>query len=299
VDTRSGRTVVLKSPSPSLLGDRAAFARHRREVAIVRSLDHPGVQGSLDEAHHRSEPYEVLDYIAGDNLRRAIARHKPEALPIPLVVDWGIQVAGALSYLHSLGFVHLDLKPENLLLGNDGLLRVADFGSATRVGGRFKGWLPLVDAEGTPEYLSPEQVRGRKGDVRSDVYGLGLLLYELIAGVPAFAGATPRETMSMHLTESVPPLSASRPDVPRALEVVVARALRRRPEDRHQSAGEMLGLLANLDRVDTNPDVELADPPMRGMAMGANARVWHFIGLVAAGYAALAGVIIAATVVLR
>jgi serine/threonine-protein kinase len=299
VDTRSGWTVVLKSPSPSLLGDRAAFARHRREVAIVRSLNHPGVQRSLDEAHNRTEPYEVLEYIAGDNLRRVMARHGPDALPVPVVVNWGIQVAGALSYLHGLGFVHRDLKPENILLGNDGLLRLADFGSATRVGSRFKGWLPLVDAEGTPEYLSPEQVRGRRGDVRSDVYGLGLLLYELIAGFPAFAGATPQETMSMHLTESPPPLRASRPDVPRALEVVVARAMRRRPEDRYQSGGEMLEVLSNLDLVDTTPGVGLADPPIRGMAMGANACAWQLIGLVAACYVGLAGGIIAATVVLR
>jgi eukaryotic-like serine/threonine-protein kinase len=299
IDTRTGRTVVLKSPSLSLLGDRAAFARHRREVAIVRSLDHPGVQGSPDEAHHRSEPYQILDYVDGDNLRHVIARRKPDALPIDLFVDWGIQLARTLSYLHAVGIVHRDLKPDNILLGNDGLLRIADFGAATRVGGRFTSWLRLANVEGTPEYLSPEQIQARAGDGRSDIYGLGLLLYELVAGVPAFSGASPKETMSMHLTQSPAPLRACRPDVPRELEVVVAKALRRRPEDRYQSVSEMLSVLTNLDRVATSPALALPDPPIRGRALGANAQVWLFIGLVATCYLAMVGGIIAATVALR
>ncbi|HKN49033.1 MAG TPA: protein kinase, partial [Actinomycetota bacterium] len=117
VDTRTGTTVVLKSPNPSLLGDRAAFARYRREIAIVRSLDHPGVQRGLDEGHHRTEPYEVLEYVDGESLRSVLALRNGDPLPVHLVVDWGVQLAGTLSYLHTRGVVHRDLKPENILLG--------------------------------------------------------------------------------------------------------------------------------------------------------------------------------------
>ena len=290
---------MLKSPNPSLLGDRAAFARYRREIAIVRSLDHPGVQRGLDEAHHRTEPYEVLDYVDGENLRGVIARRRGEPLPLHLVVDWGVQLAGTLSYLHALGVVHRDLKPENILLGRDGRLRIADFGAAGKERGRLRRWLPLVDAVGTPEYLSPEQIRARQGDARSDVYALGVLLYELIAGVPPFSGASPRATMSMHLTESPAPLRARRPDVPSVLEAVVTKALRRRPEDRYRNATEMLNVLANPDRVDTSGAEGVPDRPIRAVTKGANGHIWRFIGLVAACHLAFVTAIVAATVVLR
>jgi serine/threonine protein kinase len=172
-------------------------------------------------------------------------------------------------------------------------LHIADFGAAVRVPRGLKRWLPDADAEGTPEYLSPERIRGSIGDARTDVYGLGILLYELIAGVPPFAGAKPGETISMHLTASPDLLRAHRADVPPALEAVVSRALRRRPRERYQSAAEMLIALSHLDRVDVAPNLTVPDPPLRGKPMKANRRLWRFVGLEAAGYAAIVGAIVA------
>jgi serine/threonine-protein kinase len=301
VDTRSGATVVLKSPHPSLFGDPGGFKRFQREVAIVRSLDHPGVQRSFDGGHHRTEPYEVLEYVDGQNLRHVIALAKPGLLPVAVVVDWGIQLAGTLSYLHDRGIVHRDLKPENVLLGRDGVLKIADFGAALPPGGRLRRWQPIADPVGTPEYMSPEHIHGRRGDARSDVYALGVILYELLAGAPPFAGATEHETMTLHLTASPSALRRHRPDVPPALEAVIARALRRMPEDRYQSAGAMFADLADLDGVDLSL-VQAApppDPPLSGRVVAADAGVWRFAGLVAVSFAAVVGAIITATVLLR
>jgi serine/threonine-protein kinase len=301
VDTRSGWTVVLKSPHPSLFADSTGFARFRREVAIVRSLDHPGVQRSFDAGHHRTEPYEVLEYVEGETLRHVIARARPGHIPIALVVDWGVQLAGTLSYLHDRGIVHRDLKPENILVRRDGVLKIADFGAALPPGGRIRRWRPIADAVGTPEYMSPEHIQGRKGDARSDVYALGVLLYELLAGAPPFAGATEHETMTLHLTASSPALAAGRADVAPALEAVIARALRRSPENRYQSAAELLGDLSNLDAVDTSRLLAGAspDPPMRGVPVRADARVWRFAGLVAVSFVTAVAAIVTASVLLR
>jgi serine/threonine protein kinase len=300
VDRRSDAAVVLKSPNPQVLfGDRAAFARYRREIAIVRSLNHPGVQRSLDAGHHRTEPYEVLEYIEGDNLRRILARCGVDGLPMAVAGEWGMQLAGTLSYLHRQGIVHRDLKPENILVGVDGILRVCDFGAALQERARRPAWGQPADAVGTPEYLSPEQVQGKPGDARSDIYALGVILYELVAGVPPFCGGTGQETASMHLTASPPTLGTLRPDVSPALEAVIARALRRSPADRYQNAGELLDDLTDLDRVDTRRGSAPADPPMQGLAIGSAASVWRFAALVAIAFAGLVATIITLSVVLR
>ena len=297
-DTRTGGCVVLKSPDPSLFGNPVAHARYRREIAIARSIDHPGVQRSLDGGHNRMEPYEILEYVDGDNLRAVIARYRPGAVPIPQVVDWGIQVAGTLSYLHGQGIVHRDLKPENILLGRDGGLRIVDFGAALK-GSRFSRWRPVVEPSGTPDYMSPEHIRGGSGDNRSDLYALGVILYELLSGAPPFSGTTTQDTMAAHLTASPTPLHSARWDVPPALEAVIARALRRRPEDRYQSAGAMLADLIHLDRVDVSGVVDPPDAPTPGGPVGPDAHVWRFAVVVAAGFVVLAGAVIAASVLLR
>ena len=128
-DARSGGLVVLKFPHPNLFADPAIFQRFQREVKIARTLDHPGVVRSLDGAETRTEPYLVLEYVAGEDFRHRL-REMGGRAPIPVAIDWGRQLASTLQYLHEHGITHRDLKPENLLVTADGNIKVIDFGTA-------------------------------------------------------------------------------------------------------------------------------------------------------------------------
>src|SRR3954447_12000875 len=187
-DTESGESVVLKFPNPQLIADPGLFQRYRRETEVARRLDHPGVQRSMDTGTHRTEPYLVLEYVEGDNLRNRLHQIDPDhkGVPVDLAVDWGRQLAVALAYLHSHGIVHRDLKPENVLLTADDKVKIADFGTAMLEGAKRLTWRHLSESLGTPDYMSPEQVQGSRGDARSDVYAWGVMMYEFLTGRPPF-----------------------------------------------------------------------------------------------------------------
>ena len=178
-DTASGETVVLKMPNPNLFADPGLFQRYRREADIARQLDHPGVQRGVDSGAHRTQQYLVLEYIDGDNLRRMLPRDA-SLVAVATAVDWGRQLADALAYLHHHGIVHRDLKPENVLVTTAGHLKIADFGTAMLEGARRLTWKHLSDSLGTPDYMSPEQAQGERGDARSDVYAWGVMMLSLI-----------------------------------------------------------------------------------------------------------------------
>jgi eukaryotic-like serine/threonine-protein kinase len=260
-DLRNGRTVVLKIPDPNLFADPATYSRYKREADVSKRLHHPAIQGAIDEGEKRSEPYLVLTFVDGDSLSHRIKTERG-GFPVPVVIDWGQQLAEALAYLHGEGIVHRDLKPGNVLIGAGDRLVVADFGTAQLAGARRLTFKNLTGLLGTPDYMSPEQSQGGRGDARSDIYAWGVMMYELLTGKVPFEGDNWMAVMAGHLQGDPRPIRRVRADVPRALEAVVMHAMRRYPENRYQSADELLRDLARLDALDPNAYDVSPEKPM-------------------------------------
>jgi eukaryotic-like serine/threonine-protein kinase len=292
MDTETSTPVVLKCLNPNLFADPHNFQRFRREAEVVSRLDHPNVLRSLDDHANRTEPYLVLEYVEGENLRRRIRDlHRP--VPIDLARNWAHQLADALAYLHAHGIVHRDLKPENVLVAEDGTLRLMDFGTALLEGAKRLTWRHMGESLGTPDYMSPEQIKGNRGDVRSDIYGWGVLMYEVLTGRVPFSGDNWMATMAAHLQANPKPVRQIRSDVPAALEAVVLKAMRRYPEHRYQSAPDLVNDLNHLDILDLDTFDLTPEPPMAGMAAaGSTKRLWALVALVAVSFLGIVAVII-------
>ncbi len=267
IDRETGSEVVLKLPHLAIAGDLTAFHRYRRESEVAANLEHPGVQRLLSEPRAQ---YMVLEYIEGQSLRSYLAERGQ--LPVDDVLRIGIQLAEILEYVHSRGVIHRDLKPDNVLIGPDGRVTLTDFGIALRLSSRRLTLSHLSNAVGTPDYMAPEQVRGQRGDERTDVYALAAMLYELLAGVVPYPASGALDAMRRKVQTDPPLVRRLRPDAPPALEAILYHALRRRPEERYQSMAALRHDLADLDGVaiparyecDIPPPAPLGDlPPWR------------------------------------
>jgi serine/threonine-protein kinase len=298
-DTRSGRMVMLKCPNPLLFGDPQIYQRFQRESEIARRLDAPGVQRSLDLHENGDEPYLVLEFIDGENLRRRMQGFS-ERVPIPVAVDWGRQLAVAVAYLHARGITHRDLKPENVLVTEDGILKIVDFGTALLTGARRLTWRHVSEGLGTPDYMSPEQIQGGRGDPRSDIYSWGVIVYELLTGGVPFDGDNWLAVMAGHLRRAPVHIRELRPEVSPALEAVTLKAMRRYPEHRYQSAEELVTDLDHLDTLDL-ADFDLRpEAPMGGMAaIETRRQLWGYAALIAGACLAVVAIVVVLFAVLR
>ncbi|MBA3559905.1 MAG: serine/threonine protein kinase [Gemmatimonadaceae bacterium] len=236
-DTRHDRPVAVKVLHPDLAASLGT-ERFLREVRTTARLSHPHILPLLDSGESDGLLYYVMPFVEGESLRARLERQG--ALPIPDALGIAREVADALGYAHGRGIVHRDVKPENILL-ESGHALVADFGIARAVGEAAADRVTATGlAVGTPQYMSPEQLEGRRDvDPRSDLYSLGCVVYEMLAGAPPFSGPTTHAILARRLTEPAPSVRKERDTVPATLDAAVQRALARTPADRFQTAAEL------------------------------------------------------------
>ncbi len=229
------RHVLLKVLHPSLARDEKNIERFSREARAVARIRHAGIVHVYDYGKADGLYYIAMEYVEGLSLAELLA--KRQRLPVDVSCFVVRSCARSLEYAHSQGVVHRDVKPGNIILGRDGVVKVTDFGLA------YSENLSsiTVDGElfGTPSYMSPEQIRGEKVDARTDVYSLGLTFYEMISGTQPFSGTNYSAIITRKLTEDLPPLKRVMPECPSTLASVVTRMIDRNPQKRYQSMGEI------------------------------------------------------------
>jgi serine/threonine protein kinase len=240
-DEELGRRVAIKILNERHANDESFVERFRREAKNAAGLSHPNIVSIYDRGEAEGTYYIAMEYLDGRSLKELVVARGP--LPIGDAIEFTRQVLGALRFAHRKGVVHRDIKPHNVMADADGRLKVTDFGIARA------GVSQMTEAGsiiGTAQYLSPEQARGAAVDQRSDLYSIGIVLYEMLTGTVPFTGDSPVEIAMKHLSDTPRPPSLERPEIPPDLDMVVLRALAKSPDDRFQTAEEMD---AELDRV--------------------------------------------------
>lgn len=259
-DTKLDRQAALKVLPPEFAGDKARMSRFTREAKAASALNHPNIITIYEIGVSRGALFIAAEYIAGETLRAHLRKYR---LDLKTALDIAVQIASALNAAHQAGIVHRDVKPENIMIRPDGLVKILDFGIAKLGRGdaetRRRG--EDVDSQiaashktetgtiiGTASYLSPEQAKGKKIDARADIFSFGVVFYEMLAGTRPFRGETPLEIVSSILKDEPAPLREFLPDAPPELERIVGKMLRKNADERFQTAGELLAELKNLRR---------------------------------------------------
>jgi eukaryotic-like serine/threonine-protein kinase len=247
IDERNGNTVAIKVPYVQFESDVVFYSRFQREEEVGRRLDNPHIIKVLTP-EKKSRMYIAMEYVDGISLRAMMKDYRP--MSVERALDYIKQLCEALVYMHSEKVVHRDLKPENVLVTADGVLKIMDFGIALDETARRLTWSGLSSTIGTPDYMAPEQVSGRRGDVRTDIYSLGTILYEMLTGELPYSGTNVYAMMKAKTGEDPQPPTRFRPDLDPHLEEIILHAIARAPRDRYQSAAEMLKDLQNPAQVE-------------------------------------------------
>ena len=245
-DGRTGEQVAIKIPHPEVEGDPTLWERFKREEEIGTRIDHPAVM-KVYPNEDRSTVYMVMQWVDGRLLRTVL--NEERKLPIQRAIALTIAICHALEHIHANGVIHRDLKPENIMVGPHDDVHLIDFGIAGSAGARRLTFAHFSQSMGTPDYISPEQVKGKRGDARSDIYAMGVMLYEMLTGQVPFTGPNPFAVMNDRLlNQPVPPRKLDNTISPQ-LQEIIYRALEREPKNRYASAREMAHDLEHQEEV--------------------------------------------------
>ncbi|MGB9736813.1 MAG: serine/threonine-protein kinase [Chloroflexus aggregans] len=250
-DLRLQRPVAIKIPHPHLMTDPDFLARFRHEAHAAAMVSHPNLVDIYDVGQDGDRHYIVMEYVAGVTLKQLINREAPFA--VPRAVRIGEQIARGLHAAHRAGLIHRDIKPQNIIVTDDGQVRITDFGVA-------KSHLSTAMTEtgitlGTADYIAPEQAQGRPATPQSDIYAVGIVLYEMLTGRLPFTGDNPVAVVMKHISEPPPPPRRYNPRIPAALEAIILRALAKDPTQRQRTALELAEELHNYEQLVTQVTV--------------------------------------------
>jgi len=245
IDVRDNRVVALKIPHPDMEADPILFDRFKREAAIGERLDHPTVMRVFG-GEQRSRIYMVMEWCEGRLLRQILSEGR---IAQDRAIRISIHVLDALEYIHEQGVVHRDLKPENIMVDDRDNIKLIDFGIAGDSAAKRLTYANFTATLGTADYISPEQVKGRRGDGRSDIYAMGVILYEMLTGRQPFSGSSPIEVMNDRLLNFPMPPSVAEASISPQLQEVLYRALERDPQNRYAHAREFGHDLQHLEQV--------------------------------------------------
>src|SRR5579863_9356825 len=262
IDQIDGATVAIKVTYMQFESDVVFYGRFQREEEVGQRLDHPGIVKVLSP-RRKSRMYIAMEYVEGESLRAMM--REAGGMPTEKALDLARQICETLVYMHGEGVVHRDLKPENILVTAEGKTKIMDFGIALDESARRLTWSGLSSTIGTPDYMAPEQVSGRRGDVRTDIYSLGVILYEMLTGHLPYSGPNVYNVMRAKTAEDPQPPTAFKPDLDPKLEEIVLHAIERNPRDRYATAGQMLEDLRDPSRVVPQNRAERLHP--RSLAM--------------------------------
>ena len=254
-DLRDNRVVALKIPHPDLEADPLLFDRFQRESEIGEKLNHPKIMRVFG-GDKRSRVYMVMEWCDGRLLRQILAEGR---IPQERAIRIAIGVLDGLEYIHANGIVHRDLKPENIMVDADDNIKLIDFGIAGDSAARRLTYANFTATLGTPNYISPEQVKGKRGDGRSDIYAMGVILYEMLSGKLPFSGPSPLAAMNDRLLNHPTPPSVADPSISPQLQEILYRALERDPKNRYAKAHQFAWDLEHLDQVGVEDRPELRD----------------------------------------